>query len=88
VIDGPYRRYEVADRRLLDMAREVDGGGDRVGQAVPHDADNDRRVEPDPADTGQGADTVTLLFCPVPNGAAGVNRFKGRCRSNLLGYVP
>ena len=40
VTDGPFAEDEGARRRLLDVGREVEGGGDRVDQAraVPRPA--------------------------------------------------
>ena len=35
VVDGPFTRDEGAGRRLLAVAGEVEGGGDRVGEALP-----------------------------------------------------
>ena len=42
----PVRRDEGADRRLLAVAGEVDGRGDRVGQALPEpDAGDESEIE-------------------------------------------
>ena len=42
----PVRRDEGADRRLLAVAGEVEGRGDRVGQALPQpDAEGESEIE-------------------------------------------
>ena len=38
VIDGPFTETKELICRLLDVAGEVEGGGDRVGQALPQPA--------------------------------------------------
>ena len=35
VIDGPFRRDEGTDRRLLAVASKVEGRGHRMGEALP-----------------------------------------------------
>ena len=54
VIDGPFTETKELDRRLLAVAGEVEGGGDRVGQALPEPDGRGVRDRDPPGVRGRG----------------------------------
>ena len=80
----PVRRDQGADRRLLDVAGEVDGRGDRVGQALPEPHAGDSEIEiRQMFEVEDFGDSVT----PSITGSEQEDRASGNSRSRCPGRL-
>ena len=69
------RRDQGADRRLLAVAGEVEGGGDRMGQALPQSARGRVRDRDPPGVRGRGLRRRVHARAPGAGGAPRARRW-------------